>query len=1294
MKKITIPLIAAVIFCMTTSIVLAVNYGNYYPLNNNKVVKLFKDNYYTARGEKGKVTTAAHKGLKAIKPHDARFHYGVISDGNTKSKVISGKTLSNATAQKIADRWKSHFKFKVASHRHYWFNASAKPEVEYSNYRIYDEAAKKYIKLRVRAKLIGYSKSNLQKEAKGLTPAIAFMSDKTGVFDGLPDIIIAGIGTAHVRYTFYNAETGAKYPIKQNVTYLDIDDAQAVSVRAADAGGFTATNNVNLKFGKAVSDYYAVQSNSFDAHKEQDERYWMSYNLNGTGGTIDMLYTSNQKKIVNGAVKKSKGKPNGAWSHFFTSTYTKKPPTKPAFPAPYKRVYDNDGTDDVYPKGHNDYGKYNKLKSTNQTFNYRIYQKIPGGLKWGTDWSIDTLQFKDTVDDCLNITNASVMLKYNEQTIDISKHFNIKKLSNYTYTATLKNTKVAHNAIYKPKNCIVYMRVDTKVVKTLDQIANHADLNEKTLHRPSGKNQVNISDIGNVTRKMKSEKQTSLNTNIVHTRLTYIPKHDLVVRKQVSGENPDRNKKFTFNIFLNNGSNFTYTIRRANGTVDTFTGKFNKTGKEVTLSHDEVLTIKEIQQDITYTITEVGHKQYKPNFYLSNPGNCLSGHSYSGSAAEGRELKTSAKITRISNNNPITYTFTNERVVHHHNLTVIKKISGGSTNDVFEYTLNVVGASPNTTYATSVGNKTTNANGDMNIAFNLKANQSFYINRLPDSTKYRITEAGKNGYKPSYKVTTGEIYVTGKAGNSEYNKALSTANEQFIDRDMDYNVGYTFTNRKIDEAYAHDLILTKKIEGTDVNKEDSFEFTVKFENIPRENNEYHSIGAELYTWVGEKDVFDSIAEKVISHSTHTETVSIKAGQYVIFNDIPEGVKYTVTEEKSDYTSRYSAFKKNINTGDTMSKWSDSNTKPHTTLSDTKTLDRGVNTETTYTYINKKDKEPIYNKLSIGKVTTDGANKEFNFTLKLSGLNDQPYALFGEGDTEYILINDENDIRIRSGRGTLGDPYKYAAGVPITITRTGGDQKVIYTSETANGNFAAVKPWIDYKGGDYSVSWIGTDKYVGEIITFTAKNGQAEVNFTLSNDKEQHLWGIPQEASYTVKELANIYDPSYTIMRDKVKIDYANGKLNEDFTTRKQTFNQNKETNDKVTFRNNKESYMLRTNKVVTDMSDKLFDFMAEITGLSNDKYMSMVPGEGDFEIQMTPTGIIKLVARNYSDSIENIPIKLIRPCDNAEKVFYTDANGEIIPNEFIGWLSKEQKGDYKFTLEWNGGRVSGSFDAE
>ena len=87
----------------------------------------------------------------------------------------------------------------------------------------------------------------------------------------------------------------------------------------------------------------------------------------------------------------------------------------------------------------------------------------------------------------------------------------------------------------------------------------------------------------------------------------------------------------------------------------------------------------------------------------------------------------------------------------------------------------------------------------------------------------------------------------------------------------------------------------------------------------------------------------------------------------------------------------------------------------------------------------------------------------------------------------------------------------------------------------------------------------------------------------------------------------------------------------------------------------------------------------------------MVPGEGDFHVSMDEGGNITLSAENYSGSIEGIPFKLIRPCDGAERICYTDHNGKIPSDEFIAWLSKGQKNSYSFRIEWNGGRICGRF---
>ena len=1311
-KTFSTVLVLILMLSITTGTALAVNLGNFNPAKDTTNIKRLDNGKYREVGGQftGSAPVSANESKKSdrkvIKPANTDYHNGVIRGKNHKTKVIKGTKYGKKS--EVYKRAKSYNKDYVD--KLIFFKASSDPIVEYTGYKIFDEQLKKYVNITVRAELVGYKKKNDKRSAHnstwGIEPFVAFGDSKrNGWFNGLPTILIGAMKTAHVKYTFYHAGTNKTYKIKQNVTYDDIDDMQAVSIHKNDSGGFTAMNIVSkektLKFGEKEK-YYVVQSTlTHQNDNENNQRYWMSYNIDATGGTVDMLYTTPQLKTNNkGSLTKTPGPPSGKWAYFTARTFTKKI-EMPTIKKPYKRVYDSNGSDDVYPTGNNKYGWHNKLTSSKQEFNYRIHQKIPGGMVYGSEIYFKSLVIKDTLDSCVKVNKASVKLLYNGKTTDVTNHFTISK-SGDTWTATLKDTKAAHSAIYKPTESIVYLRLDSSIAKSEDEVANHTDLNTKTKHRIGDSKDVDISDIATVDISPSIGSKISNETNngeVVKTRFEYTPRHDIIVTKAIQSELVKTGQKFRFNVQLNNGSSFEYTIRHSNGKVDTKSAVF-KDGVDIDLVHGDTLTIKQVPQTVSYTIKENGTARYTPSFALTNPGNCLTGHSASGSAGLGAGLIAKGTITKASNSQPITYAFKNTETVKHHDVKVTKKVEGGSTTQNFSFKIALTGLVPNKAYATSAGSKTANASGNLTINFTLKAGANFYINDIPDDSKYQITETGVRDYKASYKVTENPKKVTGENGSGELHKGISTPNETLKHDNTDYNISYEVTNSKED---FNDLLINKVSSGTAKKASDTFPFTITFSNIPKDKTGvYRTIGAEIYTWNGKKNVIRSIASRTISGTSYTETFNLKAGEYISFTQILPGTKYSLTEEGNDYIASVKGTQRNARTNNSMKSYNKANTKDYTDLNVTETFGMNISTKTELTFSNKRDKWPTYNRLNVEKTATDASSTEFDFTATLTGLEkNKTYAMFSDkGTTRYTLVYVNGYLNVRGGLGTTGDPYTYVAGVPIKVTRADGETKTIYSSSsiTGTGNLAAIQDWIDYKGGSYTAKWLGgalNSSITGKFTSFTSNaSGTATVNFKMSDNVTVTVDGLPEKSTHVIREAASTYEPAYITKRGSVKVDQGNADARKALQTRRQTFNTGKETTDTVKYTNGKTSNMLKSSKRTSNASNDKFDFKANIKNLTKQWYMSMVPGTGTFEITMNDTGDIQIVAQNYSATLKDIPVKLIRPLDKAEKVVYTNEQGKIPKEEFISWLSKGQKGAYNFTLEWNGGTVNGTFNAK
>lgn len=1312
MKKLVVLITALAVFLLLAGTAMAAGIDTFFPGKSKSLSELYKGIFSgSANGRKNDKTDTE------IIPYHPEYRYAIkqTSKGGY-AKVLKGKRYSESTAKKFM----KIFNQNADASNYYWFRSKdALPKVAYSGYHVFDERLGRYVDLYMTAEVTKAGKSYNQHpkwKSEGKPYTIALANAANSKFRGLPSLIIIGHGNVEVRISYYLAgnsdaapsqwtNTGVEYKVKSNITYRDIDAGQAISIKKASSSGFTGYNKNTpyLKFGE-YDGFYCVQARSLEGVNKSNDKYWMSYNLDAK--SIVMRYTTNQIDYTKSTDKKKvAGKPSGAWTYLGTKSYD----TVPGFtlPPPVKKVFDDNKADDI-DKTNN---THNYINSSKKGFYYTVTQIIPEGLDHETKYSLSNLTFTDKLDSCLCVDPGDKVRIYKNSissTNDITKYFtNSSSGKTISYRSVLEGKRIIN---LNGKGGKIIMRVPVKVCVSDDTLQAHTSDSLRSgnaVHRQGDNAYLDIPNEAKVRSKSSSGDVHEKYTSKVLTRMPAIPRHDIVIKKTVAtapaGENIDADKKFTFTVTLNNGAPFEGAITRADGKKQSITLK--KTGT-FGLAHGDTLTIRNVPQSTTYTVKETVSERYTPSFHLDSGSEFLTQQVInSPPAGEGDDLSVTDTITKAPGSSQIKYTFTNTKTIKHHDLKITKKTESDEKTREFQFTAALCGLAKNKSYETSAGSKTADEDGKLTVGFGLSDEQTFFIRGLPDGAKYKITEKGAGRYKARFEVTENAEKVTAKNGSGDAGKGVYTQTESFEPDGTDYDISYNVYN---DIRDSNDFIIGKKTAGQGADEDDVFLFEVGFEGIPKSPDQtYKSICAEIYEWKGEKRIVNTYPAEEIGNDSYTVQLHLRSGQFAAFTNIPCKTSYHITEKGNDYIASAEGSGKNLITGEALDDVSFSNEAAYKDLTISRTIPEGLSSKYEYTFTNVREAEPVYNRLKTSKTVTNASDEEFSFTAKLHGLEkNHAYVLYTEnGDNEYELIEEDDAIRVRTGSGTIGSPYEYIGGIPLKIARNGGETKVIFTSDNVSDrNLEPIKDWLIYKGGGHTVEWIGgilekedeghsgRSVFTGTIKQFAAdSNGDAVLDYKMSDDTVACIDGLPKGTSYDITEKANDFAPSYEIKRNRARTDQGEGSKNNDLQTRSRTFDTETAAEDSVDFTNRDYTHMLKTKKITPDDPLAEFDFFATIRGLKNDSYTAMLPGEGDFHVSMDEVGNITLSAENYSGSIEGIPFKLIRPCDGAERICYTDHNGKIPSDEFIAWLSKSQKDSYSFRIEWNGGRICGSF---
>ena len=1319
----------------------------YAPASSSRVTRL-KNDLFTkyASGKQSTPVKTTIKGMYAVKPIMPDYQYMIQPSQITKksSRIVSGTTLKDKYMNEIANQGKRNYGKWTDANFCFNLDANGHPKVEYTGYEIYDAQKHAYVQLKIIGEVKSYSyvkdKDEYYTEGKKhkYKPIVTFGKN----LHGLPQIMAVNCGNVKIKWSFYTTD-GKPYNVRMSMTYNDIDCMQALSIDKASSAGFVVLPQQSLKFGDADSDYWAVSSTTKEnitAAKEEME-YSMGFYVDGTSTT--WIYTTNQKSSGN--------KPDGSWSYFRPLVYKSEELIEQP-PAPVKRVYDNDKSNDSV------YGKHNTLTKRGDEFQYVIYQKIPPNYYTGTSSELKNLTFFDQIDDCLSVTSWQMdALDLQKIGTDAAEKNDYTGTTGWTklgdgtgtgkggYVTASKSavtngnkwsfainpmsiaTKGVRDVIYgKGNGSVVRMVINVKISESTDKIPTkygQDGVQHQSDQLNEGKYWVfpNTADVKYTIAAKNKTKTNSVtdgyNTvngkNYVYTRVKKTYTRDLTFGKKKvdSYISSDKAKEFTYTLSLESGSKYDGVIKRADGKTENFTFKDTQTFK---LKEGDYVTIKNLRGDVEYSIKEDGMEGFVPSYEVKTESTAVQGKTKESGSKGGSLTAKGYFNSEATDGKSVTYDFTNKFETAAVKLNVSKKVTGTTDTDTFKFHVYVRNGEPNKTITVSTGDTiSVDANGNGDKVVSLKAGEGFTFT-IPERAEYRIEEEKTSGYKPSYTVTEGNTSVTEKNDSAGKGEALSTPWETA--KVGATNINYQFTN---DKTVTSDFIIHKTVSGTKADPNEEFSFEGRFVDIPQNaDGTYPTIKGQIYFLEnGQKKVvkeFDYIPLEGsvwfddgafgLGISNHYSRIQLKSGWYMKLSGIPAGANYTLGEEPSDYSRTVTRTVKGSDGKVISTDTGKANAYDDLYLRTymVGTIPADDDTTITLDYENHRDTDPTTNSVVIEKTATDGTDAAFDAEADLQGLKaNTNYAVTSEaGNTTYTLKNDNGKLYVTDGTNKI-------AGVKLTVERRDGETKEIFTGNDGYASLSDIQKWIDYKGVTYTVKWAGTDAntvqmqnirrftegtFKGTITSFKSdSNGKATVKFPISNDKTARIDGLPDGASYTVTEKADEYEPSVKVYRNGKSVNKKDGKAGEALTTDRYEFDGKAE--DTVHFTNKLSNSSLRVQKKTNGDTSKDFDYDVNLKGLNPRKeYSVKTSGTHNYKIAMGTTGDITVSSSN-GGNVGGIEVKLTRPYDGNSKTLTTDSSGKISADQFWGWLSKGQTGAFDFTIEWGGGTVNGHFGA-
>ena len=396
---------------------------------------------------------------------------------------------------------------------------------------------------------------------------------------------------------------------------------------------------------------------------------------------------------------------------------------------------------------------------------------------------------------------------------------------------------------------------------------------------------------------------------------------------------------------------------------------------KVQLGAGESITLSDIPVGTTYTVTEDPIEGYTSA--IDNP---------TGTVVNGKNVTVTCTNTK-SNEQKDYVSFS-----------VKKEVVSNADESDGNYTFHAVfaGLEISTTYTLSDGTTfTSDEDGNGNVDFSLKKDETLTVQNIPVNARYIITEDGGD-YTSSYKITdsngVGKI-VSATGSSNQTNTALSTLNET---ADKGENVLVTFTNKFV---RTQNIVLTKvslKTDGT-TDTDDTSQYLVDI---------------NLSGLTGGQKIKTSSGLLIADDDGKIESsLYISPNSKLTIFDVPVGTTYMFSEQANNKIASY-AISDTVNVVSTSGK----NTDPDKALSTAEeTVDFGENATVTFTNTSPKSA-----KLQVIKYD-NSTNKK-----KLGGAE---FALYKQDGTAVNFTKDgTNVIKINdNGSSDVLDSSLFVAG---------------------------------------------------------------------------------------------------------------------------------------------------------------------------------------------------------------------------------------------------------------------------
>lgn len=525
-----------------------------------------------------------------------------------------------------------------------------------------------------------------------------------------------------------------------------------------------------------------------------------------------------------------------------------------------------------------------------------------------------------------------------------------------------------------------------------------------------------------------------------------IVRHDLVVKKRISGEEANKNDTFTYQIKLTNlkskDSKYIvpgYTVygndedgnRVVMALEERTTTTSNSYTYTINLKADQVLEMSQIDVGTEYTVTEEG-SDYTPSYKKYE---YLSGVNEAENSIEDKTGKPNTSLAATGTmptrdaSYVIQYDYTNtlkpDVVQATNRLNVEKFTNNGDTESIFIFKVKFENLYPSTTYA--IISKGTDSyhiesSGNTLICTNASKNKraggvGIEITRSDGKSKHFRTDA--NG---QLNLTDYISWIKQKGGST---------------------INITWEGGTLRGDLTSNSIQCTQ---TEINK---------------------AILANC-----------EMSSFTTSSTSNTESFSLKAGDKITFDGLNEGSKYQVTEIGNSFTPTYSIRRENVVLGTTRNAGEDKGEVKTNLSTLVRTFPIGSSYADTVSYTNEQQDY----ELGVDKTVVNGStNKDFTFDVELSNLNKKNYLAVLSGNSSYdININENGDLMMLQTNGS-GTDY---TGMPIKIIRPDNKEMTILCNSSG------------VISSDQYVDWL-TDGKTGTIL-FTVEflNKKVQMSCTL------------------------------------------------------------------------------------------------------------------------------------------------------------------------------------------------------